>query len=79
MVKDAHDEQWQREVAGKLGSIGSSLEAINNRLSGVESKVDGISSTVNRWKGATAIVGMLFGGLLTYIVKVFGFDSSGKV
>lgn len=80
MSEDHDGERWAREVAGKLGSIGSTLDAINTRLTGVETKVDGINSTVNRWKGATAVVGMIFGGLLTYLVKAFGFGGGdGKV
>jgi len=79
MTDETHDTEWKLKVAGQLGAIGSTLDAINARLSGVETKLDTVSSTVNRWKGATAIIGMLFGGLLTYIVKLFTGASDGKV
>ena len=78
MSDDPHKD-WQLKVAGQLGSIDSTLQAISARMSGLETKVEHIGATVNRWKGATAIVGMVFGGLLTYFLKLFTGAGSDKI
>lgn len=79
MTEEHNDQEWKLKVAGQLGAIGSTLEAISSRLTGVETKIENVSATVHRWKGATAIIGMLFGGLLTYLVKMFTGTSDGRV
>jgi hypothetical protein len=77
-ASDHADNEWKLKVAGQLGGISSTLEAINSRLVGVETKIEHVSSTMNRWKGATAIIGLICGGLVTYVVKFFT-GETGKV
>jgi hypothetical protein len=58
------------EVATELGKIVATLESIDSRLEKVEHDVKSVVATVNRWKGATAIL-IVVGGLIGWFVNLF--------
>lgn len=70
---DQHELFEQRreiEVATELGKIGATLESIDTRLEKVEADLKSVVGTVNRWKGATAIL-VVVGGLLGWLGNFF--------
>lgn len=62
--------QRELEVATLLGRIDATLTSIDNRLCKVETDVKSINGTVNRWKGATAIL-ILVGGIVGWLGNLF--------
>jgi hypothetical protein len=66
--KQQHDRDI--EVATALGSINTSLISIDTRLRAVESDLKSVVGTVNRWKGATALM-VVVGGILGWLANLF--------
>lgn len=66
------EAQHQRDikVAEALGSIDSTLKSIDVRLSKVEGDLKSVVGTVNRWKGATALM-VVIGGVLGWLANLF--------
>lgn len=66
------DEQHERDiaVATALGSIDATLKSIDTRLSKVEGDLKSVAGTVNRWKGATALM-VVIGGVLGWLANLF--------
>jgi hypothetical protein len=58
------------EVATLLGRIDATLTSIDARMSKVETDLKSVVGTVNRWKGATAIL-ILVGGLVGWLGNLF--------
>ena len=63
-----HDREI--EVANALGRIEATLVSIDTRMSKVETDLKSVVGTVNRWKGATAIL-ILVGGLIGWLGNLF--------
>lgn len=74
-MTDLSDEQLKHErdiaVAQFMGRIDSTLTSIDTRLSKVEGKLDGAVGTLNKWKGATGLLGIISGALIGWLVNLF--------
>lgn len=75
MTIELSDEQARHErdirVAEFMGRIDSTLSSIDTRMSKVETDLKSVVGTVNRWKGATALLGVTAGALIGWLVNLF--------
>lgn len=64
------DRDRDIDVANALGRIEATLTSIDTRMSKVETDLKSVVGTVNRWKGATAIL-ILVGGIIGWLGNLF--------
>jgi hypothetical protein len=74
MTETSLQEQLKHDrdlyIATTLGSIEAKLESIDVRMGTVEKEIKSVVGTVNRWKGATAIL-ILVGGIIGWLGNLF--------